>query len=454
MISILEAQSRCENGPLMDEEKFNLKFMKYLRTLPKKYGIELKEGEFIPDDETADKVFEAAVDLILNVGLYNIDTNRVLEFTKEEITHTINSRRNMIHLGEGTDTIHIKHRWPEDKEPIVMCSGPAGLPVEEQYYVPLNLSFAKLPNNVGYTPTALLGARGFANKAETPGELMTVLAEAAMNREVARQAGKPKAFILEPMSAVSPYAVFASFNPDGYSEKGSLMPTHVLPDLKINWERIILAAYALERGIQPWSGAGTGLGTNTRNPIEAAISQIAGTLGVMSYNNGHSMWTSTFDRNGLISCRQVLQMTGLVNVAVSRNLKIPIAGSTGSAAGPCTTMALKELAACMIATTVSGAGWIWLVLPGKGVMKNGATGMEGQMCDEVGKAVLGMDRKTANELIGKLLATYEDKLMDPPQGKSFPECYDVVKVEPTEEYKQIYAEAKEEMRQLGVPFVY
>lgn len=72
-----------------------------------------------------------------------------------------------------------------------------------------------------------------------------------------------------------------------------------------------MAAYALERGIQPWTGASAGMGTNTRNAVEAAISQIAGTLGVMTYNNGHSMWTSTFDRNGLISCRQLLQVTSI-----------------------------------------------------------------------------------------------------------------------------------------------
>ena len=37
-------------------------------------------------------------------------------------------------------------------------------------------------------------------------------------------------------------------------------------------------------------------------------------------------------------------------------------------------------------------------------------------------------------------------------GKTFPECYDVEKAEPTDECKRVYAEAKKDLREVGVPF--
>jgi hypothetical protein len=45
-------------------------------------------------------------------------------------------------------------------------------------------------------------------------------------------------------------------------------------------------------------------------------------------------------------------------------------------------------------------------------------------------------------------------MKNPEKGKTFPECYDVQRVEPSDEYKQLYAEAKKDLRQAGIPFKY
>jgi hypothetical protein len=36
----------------------------------------------------------------------------------------------------------------------------------------------------------------------------------------------------------------------------------------------------------------------------------------------------------------------------------------------------------------------------------------------------------------------------------FPECYDIIKVEPTDEHKRVYDEAKMDLREAGVNFKY
>ncbi|MBI4758577.1 MAG: monomethylamine:corrinoid methyltransferase [Chloroflexi bacterium] len=42
----------------------------------------------------------------------------------------------------------------------------------------------------------------------------------------------------------------------------------------------------------------------------------------------------------------------------------------------------------------------------------------------------------------------------PPAGKTFPELYDVARVEPTPEHLEQYRKAKEELKEFGVPFKY
>ena len=73
-----------------------------------------------------------------------------------------------------------------------------------------------------------------------------------MMRELARQAGRPGMPMAEvPCSGISEFAIIASYNANGYSPKTSMPAIQLFPGLKINWERLILMAWAQEFGIQP-----------------------------------------------------------------------------------------------------------------------------------------------------------------------------------------------------------
>lgn len=54
-------------------------------------------------------------------------------------------------------------------------------------------------------------------------------------------------------------------------------------------------------------------------------------------------------------------------------------------------------------------------------------------------------------LIKKIHATYADQLGSAPQGKTFPELYDVQKVQPTSGYLGVSKRAKDQLAKLGVP---
>ena len=64
----------------------------------------------------------------------------------------------------------------------------------------------------------------------------------------------------------------------------------------------------------------------------------------------------------------------------------------------------------------------------------------------------GISLSDVNELMNPIFLTFEDKLENAPKGKSFQECYDLATVTPSDEYLKLYAEAKKELEDIGIPF--
>ena len=85
MIPILDFQRRSLTGPVMKSDDFDLAFAGRLRELVAQYEIKYDPEAFIIDDRTADAVFHAGVTLLADIGLYHMDTQRVVKFTEEEI---------------------------------------------------------------------------------------------------------------------------------------------------------------------------------------------------------------------------------------------------------------------------------------------------------------------------------------------------------------------------------
>ena len=85
MIPIMEFQKRSLKGPVMKADDFDLAFAMKVRELVAKYNIEYHPEELICDNATADAVFEAGVELLADIGILNVDTNRVIKYSREEI---------------------------------------------------------------------------------------------------------------------------------------------------------------------------------------------------------------------------------------------------------------------------------------------------------------------------------------------------------------------------------
>jgi methylamine--corrinoid protein Co-methyltransferase len=80
------------------------------------------------------------------------------------------------------------------------------------------------------------------------------------------------------------------------------------------------------------------------------------------------------------------------------------------------------------------------------------TAMEVRMLGEVSRAVTGMPRKLADEIVGKCLEQYEPTLGHPPSGKRFQELYDIRRMKPTAEWLAMFESVRSQLKVWGVPF--
>jgi len=74
----------------------------------------------------SDAVFEAAIDYGAEVGLYNNDTSRVLQFSRAELIETAHTRKPEFNIGEGKDMVTIRARHFGDKNLPVRIRGRRG----------------------------------------------------------------------------------------------------------------------------------------------------------------------------------------------------------------------------------------------------------------------------------------------------------------------------------------
>jgi hypothetical protein len=153
--------------------------------------------------------------------------------------------------------------------------------------------------------------------------------------------------------------------------------------------------------------------------------------------------------------RKELWAAGTAIQGLNRNTQLIVDGSIGDhpAAGPGTKQYFYESAAGHIVSTIMGAhstaGTRKFVV---GNICNYGTPLESRWMGEVCKGAVGMDRATADRIVRYLLAKYENRLKDAPEGETFEKLYDGEKLEPLPHYRKLYEEVKGELRDQGLNF--
>jgi methylamine--corrinoid protein Co-methyltransferase len=172
----------------------------------------------------------------------------------------------------------------------------------------------------------------------------------------------------------------------------------------------------------------------------------------------------THMRWGITTARECLMIAASINLAIERHSHLLTGNQYYTAAGPCTEMCLLEAAAQAVTDTASGRELMSGCASAKGTILDRTTPIEARMMAYAARAVAGMDIGKVNQLLDKLVETYEgipadaprgtkrESFNNPPLGKTFQECYDVTTLEPTDEHLEVLDKAIKTMEKIGFEF--
>lgn len=447
MIPIMEFQERSLKGPVMKSTQFDLAFAKKVRELVGKYEIVYNPDELIVDDKTADAVFHAGMELLEGVGLYHLDTQRVIQFSAEEIRQVAGAYRENPPkqvFGQGQDEITVEFRLSDDKRPPLLAGGPAGS-IDEAWFEPYVQSFAQEETNKALgIAGGITGVGGLEPKAGTLSEVYCGLWECRKLLEVIRRVGRPGMHLGLLCTVSTVGATLACVGPGLREPHNTQIGIHIVPEQKLDWTRLLLAQFCQERGITPWTSCMSMVGALCRDGAEAAIGLVANLLGQLSY--GHGTVSSLFSNHldGRWADAETQWAFSGAARASERNIRVPIAGVCGGMERVWRTeAAMYQAAAMAVSNTASGFCYAWIA---------GHSGLETRLVGEILRAVAGMERGKANELLRSILEVKEQKLKETAGPRHFADAYDLKTVQPKAALVADYDRVKENLAKLGVPF--
>jgi len=451
MISFFEVIRRALNGPYYSERDFDMKVVvPKLRAVVKKYGIRFDPENAIPnDDKLADDVFQAALELCAETGVYCTDTSRVIYFTREELLEGLRDAPAAPVFGEGRDRKAMLGRKPESSIPPWCYVGSGGAACSsEEVYIRLVEGYGRNRLADSVTCPTLTKINGMEIVVGSPLELLACIRSVELGRAALRRAQRPGLPIMNSIATAVTDTGKIAGSEFGLRDSDCWV-LGFAAEFKMSFQRLNEVAYILARGGQIIGECGPILGGYAGGPEGVAVVSTAYHLYSILVLRASAHLTFPLHLRGWNSSQQLLWTQSLATQAVSRNSHMPYLWYTYSAAGPMTEMNLYEIASGMITGVVSGGN---IEFGGVGAARNidHLSPVEPRFATEVAHAAVGMGRVEANEIAQSLVAKYEDKLFDPPKGTPFQESHDWDSIEPCSEYVDLCGRIKDELRGYGL----
>lgn len=449
--------TRAAEGPFCEDDDFLYNFfLPTMKRVIRKYGIKYDPSQPVPsDDDLADRVWQAAVEFFLSVGVLNVDTHRRILFSEAELKEALYHAPEQHIVGAGKDTRLWKPRKVEDTRP-PFCIFSPDITYDEEIFLPASIAYVQEPLADGVCGPILEESMGRTIKSGTPTEMAGVMEHAMSLRNAAKLVGRPGLFLVAVGTAQSDAGQIAVSNDEWgvRSTDGRLIG--ILTEFKTDNQLLNKVAHCMQFGcaIGCLTGAiygGYAGGAEGTAILETAYHLVGLTLYQHNFNNSFPFHLNYTSNSG----REMLWLVSVLHQALARNSRILSTSNGFYNAGPGTEMLLYEVAAHALASTVSG-GDLWESAPAHNKLRNYATPLEARLACEVGHAAArqGMPRTQANEIVARLLSKYETQIADAPQGKPFQECYDVRKIQPQGWYLDMYRQVKDEIANMGVQFPY
>lgn len=451
---IVEVLHRAETGPLMEEEDFERKLIApTVKELVKKYDVKFDEAAIVnSDDDLADRVFQAGLDLAEKAGMFCQSTSRRIAWTREELLEGLRHCPSEIVMGAGVDAVVCKARVPDDDSRVVVAGGAYGVPVPEHMYVPMSLSYLKEGVIDVIDNPSLESVYGYPVKAGSPWEVLAARREAELALQAAEIAGRPGMCLGCVELSATALGGLAGVSYGGYRPTDWLHAP-IMSELKTNYEMLSIVTHSVRTGTILEAYYNPIYGGYVGGAEGVAIAIVGGLILLNQVHPGHTY--NTRPNHPFYNCDTTPELIWAISLgvqALTRNTNLLVDTLVGPAGGPGTKTMLYENAAFVAATTVSGQSLMTSCHSASGgSIPRHASGLDSKICGEVTHAVRGMTRAEANEIVKQLIPLYVGDLEKKPIGKPFEEVYNIDKVEPTAEWQGMYDEVREELIKLGLP---
>lgn len=191
-LTVYETYLRSERGAKVTENVWDNKIVpNAVIALKEKYEISFGD-EFIPTDPDLKKrLFQAGMELLVSVGVYNVDTERIIRVTEDEVRAGIRAAPKRVQLGEYGDKVMIEPRKGNSSRKPVIQGGPTGATVSEDMFIPMIQSYAQEPIIDTIVNGVMATVGGVPSTTNTPFEILGTLAEIRAVREACVRAGRP-----------------------------------------------------------------------------------------------------------------------------------------------------------------------------------------------------------------------------------------------------------------------
>ena len=451
MIPIIDFERRSFAGQSMTSNDFDDFLMETAMELQDEYDLKWNWNQVIADDDRADRVFEAAVKFLAEVGVYNRSTSSVIKWTEQEIRDMVADYKNnprKLTVGAGREAYTIEGRRGGDgKAPVIWAGG--GPLFNADFIEPSITAFVKEPCVKGFTKAGGVAKVGdIAARADYTSEVYAQLAETDRQISTLKKVGREGMF-LGNVNSPSPASGALCVRPGRYEPTQCMMGVHIAPEQKIDRNRFTAALACEDLGVTPWASAMSMVGGLAGGPGGAAMCTMANMLAQLSYS--HSPWCNiaVTDMKGSSKTDMVLSCVSAVLRAAERHLGIPTGvPCCDSTVSTCHEEAIVAATLIAIVSAASSAAVNWLT---------GTTPLTARIQDAAMRGVAGMNADQVEPIIHNLLDDIK-RIQDEHAGQTCPfdrqlffAVYDLQSLEPKPEYKAAVERAVAMMREAGVP---
>ena len=457
MLSLLEVAERTQKGPKVEEKDWDLGLFAKMSHLVREYEITLPKQRYHPwfgqDDGLVERAYEAAVNFLVESGVYCISTGRVVQFSREEIEEAIREAPNQVLMGEGRDRRVFRQRAVEGRELLNVCPGHHS-PFTEDLAPLVVRNFATIGDPCymeGFNFPAVDGREIFG----LPLEAYAAKRQIAWMREGVRKAGRPgMAVVLYPITTRAA-ALLAPIDPVAGLRPTDGILLSILPDVKIEHDLLTAAIVYEDYGCFKLSGS-FGLAGGFCGGVEGALIEgIVKPLAAMLCYRDYISYTGVEHIQTLSAARLPSQplsfARSVVNQVLNTRTNTICMAWVIPTSGPCTENNLWEVATRSIEASINGAN-LYAPRHSRARINAGQTPLEAEWMLEVSDATIraGLDRGTAGEILWRIAEKLEGR--EPEAGQAIEQCYDLVRHEPSPEYRRVYLKVKEELVALGLAF--